>query len=192
MLVYAVRHVSGRRPSRRFLAHPGLRICPRTYPAASLSPRRPSEYFKVESGGSSRLSEPPAGRCAATARRGRRRGARATRPPGYLIAVEWLRLGGARFERLLGEGSQALREGSPALLPAVVWPFYRGRPLRASRYRQPPSMTVTNTRVTKSPAPTRTAAITLSRSACPTWYPSKRRPGPPHSCGRRRPSRAAG
>ncbi|MBA2440039.1 MAG: tetratricopeptide repeat protein [Thermoleophilaceae bacterium] len=43
-----------------------------------------------------------------------------TRAPGYLIAVERLRLDSVRFERLLGEGSQALREGNPALASTLV------------------------------------------------------------------------
>jgi len=43
-----------------------------------------------------------------------------TRAPGYLIAVEWPRLDSARFERLLGEGSQALREGNPALASTLL------------------------------------------------------------------------
>jgi len=43
-----------------------------------------------------------------------------TRAPGYLIAVEWPRLDTARFERLLREGGQALREGNPALASTLL------------------------------------------------------------------------
>ena len=43
-----------------------------------------------------------------------------TRPPGYAIAVEWVRLDSARFERLLEEGSQALLDGNPALASTLL------------------------------------------------------------------------
>jgi len=53
-----------------------------------------------------------------------------TRAPGYLVAVEWSQLDRARFERLLAEGQQALRESNPALASALLvraLALWRGR-----------------------------------------------------------------
>ncbi|MBA3329545.1 MAG: tetratricopeptide repeat protein, partial [Actinobacteria bacterium] len=60
-----------------------------------------------------------------------------TRAPGYVIAVDLSRLDSARFERLLGEGSQALGEGNPALastLLARALALWRGPPLADLAY----------------------------------------------------------